>query len=227
VQIHGTKTRDGKFTDQGRVPVKLLKFHVENDWALFWRDDGNEFPAEDIAQIDRDVNGQDLVKLENGCLIHCPVSLIRQMSRAGEFNIGPHLTKVTVQDQSTHHVRYSTADTTGGSSGGAVFVYPSGLLKCIHTEFIGEDPPAESELVVKEEITPSNKRTDSEEVPYNDFDAGKGPEAKKPKVETFSESNFSGLDRRPTNHGFASGFIVASHPRLMHYIDHFNSLDDA
>jgi hypothetical protein len=85
----------------------------------------------------------------------------------------------------------------------------------------------ESESAAKEEIIPSDKRTDSEEVPYDEFDEGKGPDPKKPKVETFSESNFSGRERRPTNHGVASGFIVASHPRLMHYIDHFNGLQDA
>jgi hypothetical protein len=223
VQIDGTKTKDGKFTDQDRVPVKLLKFHVENDWALFWRDDGNQFAQEDIAEIDRDVKSQDLVKSENGCLIHCPVSLLKQMSRAGEFTIGAHLTKITVQDQSSHHVRYSTTDTTGGSSGGAVFVYPSPLLKCIHTEYIGEDPLVESALATTEEVTPSDKRADSEEVPYDEFDE---PDPKKLKLETCSESNFSGRERRPTNHGVASGFIIASHPRLMHYIDHFNSLQD-
>eukprot|EP01033_Poteriospumella_lacustris_P011872 gene11872-8466_t len=60
VLIRGTKTKDREFTDQGRVPVKLLKSHEEKDWALFWRDDGKEFPAEDIAQIDRNVNDQNL-----------------------------------------------------------------------------------------------------------------------------------------------------------------------
>jgi hypothetical protein len=95
VQIRGTKTKDREFTDQGRVPVKLLKSHEEKDWALFWRDDGKEFPAEDIAQIDRNMNDQNLVQLGDGCLIHCPVSLLRHMSRAGQFNIGAHMTRNT------------------------------------------------------------------------------------------------------------------------------------
>lgn len=225
VQGSGTMNTKKQFTVEDRVPVKLLKFHVKNDWALFWRDDGNEFLDADIAVIDRDVNNQDLVELQKGCLIHCPVSLLKQMTRAGEFNISPHLTKISVQDQSTHHVRYSTTDTTGGSSGGAMFVYPSGFLKCIHTEFIGEDTTVEPESKTQTEtITPTDKRTDSEEVPYSEFDEDIDADAKKFKLETFSESNFSGRERRPTNHGMASGFIVASHYRLMYYIDHFNSL---
>jgi hypothetical protein len=65
-----------------------------------------------------------------------------------------------------------------------------------------------------------NKRVQSEDVP--DFEDGKGPIAKKSKVEANSESVFSGRERRPTNHGVAGAFIISSHPRLMHYIDHFN-----
>lgn len=140
---------DPRHQDQGwgihrswqRVPVKLRRIHEENDRALFWRDDGKEFPAVDVAEIDRNVNDQNLAQLENGCLIHCPVSLLRHMSRAGEFHIGAHMTRITVQDHCSHHVRYTTTDTTGGSSGGAAFVYPTDLLKRIHREFIGEDDP--------------------------------------------------------------------------------------
>lgn len=38
IQPQFTKNRRGEFTDDDRVEIRLYKFNVDNDWALFVRD---------------------------------------------------------------------------------------------------------------------------------------------------------------------------------------------
>jgi hypothetical protein len=52
IQSRVTKNKRGECTDEGRVRIKLYKFHEDNDWALFERADEGSFLQSEVAVID-------------------------------------------------------------------------------------------------------------------------------------------------------------------------------
>ncbi len=77
IQPDFTKNRKGEITDEGRVNIKLFKFHNENDWALFIRGDKFSFEDSEIATIDSSpIDKCDRVLAHMYAIVlHCPVAL--------------------------------------------------------------------------------------------------------------------------------------------------------
>ena len=71
-------------------------------------------------------------------VLHCPVSLKSGITKAEEFSVGFQTASVHIQTQSSHHVKYEGRDLCRGSSGGAVYVYPSTFVLGLHLEAITE-----------------------------------------------------------------------------------------
>jgi hypothetical protein len=52
IQEPFAKNIKGEFTTDNRIPLKLFKFNVDNDWALFIRADGQSFAPNEVASVD-------------------------------------------------------------------------------------------------------------------------------------------------------------------------------
>jgi hypothetical protein len=219
IQSRVTKNKRGECTDEGRVRIKLYKFHEDNDWALFERADEGSFLQSEVAVIDTSLLGDPNIQLshKNARVLHCPVSLMSSIKKVNEFNIGCQIAAVYVQGQSSHHVKYEGRDLCKGSSGGAVFVYPSGALLGMHSEAINE-AEFDCEEGAEKSIAHNEKRVSSEDNAYEEFE--NAPEPKRKKVKSDSETIASiagGIN------GLGSALIVCKFTRLMYYIHTLNN----
>jgi len=214
IQPSVTKTVEGTFTVNNRISLKLAKFHVDNDWALFVRKDDQFFANNEIASIDLSPVLQPLRVLVHkpAVVMHIPVSLRTGITKAEEFSLGCHTASVHIQGQSTHHVQYEGRDFCRGSSGGGIYIQSSTSVLGMHIEAVNEaDFDWEED---KKEIAPTDKRVDSEDSPYQPIETSDSPAPKRPKQ---CESDTIASIARGNN-GMGSAIIICKFPRLMHYI---------
>ena len=215
IQPDFTKNKKGEITDEGRVNIKLFKFHEENDWALFIRGDKFLFEDSEIATIDSSpIDKCDRVLAHmDAIVLHCPVALQFGIQKVEEFRIGCQISATHIAGHSTHHVKYAKGDLIAGSSGGAVYVYPSISVLGLHTEAITDGAYEEEEE--DKEFVPTHKRVESEDDAYAPFETSTQEEQTRKRIKNESESVFS---RSGGNNGNGSGLIICKFPRLMHYI---------
>lgn len=203
-----TKDRHGRVTTDGRIPIILHTFHVNNDWALFTRADKSEIAIIDCSAL---TNPGCVLVHKSAVVLHIPVSLEPFIRAERESVIGWQRTGVHIQTDSSHHVMYEGRGLICGSSGGGVYVYPNSSVLGLHSELINEAEYGNE--VDTEVISTSTKRVDSL---YNHFaDDSSAPATKKVR-QVDSESVFSHL--AGGNNGNGRALIVCKFPRLMHYI---------
>ena len=207
-----TKNIRGEVTEDNRIQIKLFKFNVDNDWALFVRAGDALFEESEIATIDTSPldHPHRVLAFKQTAVLHCPVSLMYGITKAEEFTVGCQTAFVHLQAQSTHHVKYEGRDLCRGSSGGGVYVYPSTSVLGIHSEAINE-ADYDAEDAVKT-IGHSDKRVGSEEDPYKSFESSDPPK-KKLKNDSEDIASLAG-----GNNGLGSALIICKFSRLMHYI---------
>eukprot|EP01032_Pedospumella_encystans_P018924 gene18924-21527_t len=214
VQSRFTKNKRGECTAEDRVRIKLFKFHETNDWALFTRTDSSTFLESDVSVIDTSLltNPNTHLTHKNARVLHCPVSLVSSILKVNEFPVGCQISAVHIQAQSSHHVKYEGRDLCKGSSGGAVFVYPSSSLLGMHSEAINE-AEYEGEEEVAKSIADTDKRVHSEDDAYQLFESAPEPKQKKVKSDSETIASIAG-----GINGLGSALIVCKFSRLMHYI---------
>jgi hypothetical protein len=142
--------------------LKLYKFHVENDRALFLRVDELEFgyfPQIETLTV--------TVTHNPANLLHCPVSFLHQMQYSQEYSLSCNISAVTIQNQSSHHLKYSGESPYRGSSGGALYLGNSNKVVGMHLEAVREVDY--EEVNNPRTILFSNKRTSSELFPCITF----------------------------------------------------------
>lgn len=212
IQSQFTLDVTGSVTIEERIPIKLYKFHVDNDWALFVRNDGF-FAESEIATIDISLlNKPELVLNHSKAIVlHCPVSLMSGIKKVGEFSVACNTASVTIQNHSTHHVKYEARDLCRGSSGGGVYVYPISSVLGIHSEAIREVDYDED--LNEKTIEHTSKRVASEEFPYKEFVSSEPPMKKKLKSDSETIASVAG-----GNNGLGSALILCKFGKLMHYI---------
>jgi hypothetical protein len=219
IQERVTKSFKGECIEENRVPLKLYKFHAENDWALFQRSDDKCFEKSEIALIDKELETKPTLSYLrcNATVLHCPVALFASIQKVGEFSIGCDQSDIRIQGQSTHHVKYEGRDLVRGSSGGGIFMAPSGNLLAMHVEAIVEADYEASEESGAMQIMPTDKKSASGEPhPYSHFqvhEAG-SPAAKKAKCDSDTIASLAG-----GNNGRGSALIICKFPRLMYHIN--------
>lgn len=209
---------DGKWDDVGRIPIKLYKFHPDNDWALFVRVDGDEFTS--FATIDSTPSTLPPNSLPNVrkpvALLHCPVSLLFNFTeQVGEYAVHCNSKEdFRIQTVSTHHIYYEGSSLVRGSSGGAVQWADSNLLFAMHCEVINEAKFDEDEE--NKEIADNPKLVKSEDDPYPSVTS---PQKKQRTCESETIRSLSG-----GNQGQGRAIIVSQFKRLMHYITEIANL---
>jgi hypothetical protein len=212
VQPNVTVKKNGKFSNEGRIPIILYKFHVENDWALFTRADGNLFGDDEIAQIDTTLLTNPRVNLthKRAHVLHYPVATLSQIDRAEEYSIECVVSAVHLQTQSTHHVQYEGSNLCRGSSGGGIFLLGSNRILGMHTQLLTEtefDSTARRKMV----ILPTDKKVENDQIPYENISRGQTKKKKESRSDTVA-SLVGG------NNGNGSGIILCKVPRLMQYV---------
>lgn len=213
IQQSFTRNVTGEFTADNRIPLKLFKFNVNNDWALFDRADGQLFAEAEVATIDiSPLSHPDRVlAFKETAVLHCPVSLKWGIAKAEKFRVGCQTAFVHLQAQSTHHVKYEGRDLCRGSSGGGVYIYNSTSVLGMHIEAINEaDYDAED---AKEVIADTDNRVRSEDDPYLPIETSNTPATKKMKSDIETIASIAG-----GNNGLGSAIIICRFTRLMHYI---------
>ena len=167
IQTSVTKNEQGVYTDNGKIPVKLFKFNVGNDWALFYRSDGNLFSENEIASIDRKpMNDPNLMFTHQPAVVcHFPVAHKRSIFRPNEFSISCFNSAVHIQNQSTHHVKYEGHPFCRGSSGGGVYIGNSTFVFGMHVEAITEGDYDAQDDMAEQNIAKNSKRVDSKDIP--------------------------------------------------------------
>ena len=209
-----TRNARGEYHTEKLVSLKLYKFHRWNDWAIFLRCDDQTFSSEEIVTIDTNVNAGLNYVDTRAQVIQCPVGFRHPSSSRPGDSINAWRTRITIESQSANHFRYEAANLSRGSSGGAVFVYPSLKLIAMHQESfyeVGHDYD-ESDINMK-----YDKRVESEEKNEEMFE----PEAKKQRKANDSETvrSLSG-----GNSGQGSAIILCNCSRLIHYVNELNSV---
>jgi hypothetical protein len=210
-------TQDGNCSDFGRIPIRLYKFHPDNDWALFVRDDGLEFSY--FATIDTSPSMIPPNSLPNvrkpAVVLHCPVSLLNNFTdHVGEYMVNCNSKEdFRIQTVSSHHIYYDGGNLVRGSSGGGVHWIDSNLLFAMHTEVVNEAMFDEEEH--KRDIAISPKQVTSEDYPYPEVALSASNQATKRQKTCESETirSLSG-----GNQGQGRAIIVSRFKRLMHYI---------
>ena len=212
IQSSFTINKLGEYTDNNRIPVKLYKFNVGNDWALFYRSDGKLFLDNEIASIDRALVDDPSLMINHlpAVVCHFPVSLKHNILRANEFSISCFKSSVHIQNHSAHHVKYEGRYLYRGSSGGGVYIGNSTLVFGMHIEAINEVDYDAQDDAAEQNLAKNSKRVDSEDTSY-------GPLIKNPskrhKVDSETVASIAG-----GNNGSGSALIFCKFPRLMHYI---------
>jgi hypothetical protein len=214
IQDRFTRMGDGTITVEKRVPISLYKYNDQNDWAVFSRSDGGRFPLSEIAAIDKTAladPSEDLL-YSDAIVAHCPVALGEGIMQATEFSVGCQVSAVHIQSQSSHHIKYEGRDVVRGSSGGAVFVYPSAGVIGMHTEAIHE--VEWSAMAGPEEaIEHGGKRSSSDNPPYEPIQTVPEPAVKKRRILSETVASLAG-----GNGGMGSALVLCKFPRLLHYI---------
>jgi len=217
IQPSFTKNIRGECTADNRVSLKLFKFNLDNDWALFVRADDGFFADDEVASIDTSplANPSRVLAHKEAIILHCPVSLKSGITRVEEFSVACQLASVHIQAQSTHHVKYEGSSVCRGSSGGGVYVHNSASVLGMHIEAINE-ADFDDEDTSKKVIAASTKRVKSESEPYLPFEdsSSSGPAMKKKKSDSETIASIAG-----GNNGLGSAIIICKFPRLMHYIE--------
>jgi hypothetical protein len=209
---------DGKWNNDERIPVKLYKFHPDNDWALFVRADGNEFTS--FAKIDMTPSTLPPRTLPNVSkpmvILHCPVGLLHNFTeRCGEYTVSCNKTmNCVIQSQSSHHIYYEGSNLVRGSSGGAVQWVDSNLLFAMHCEVINE--AMFDEEYQNKEIAYTSKLVISEDDPYPQV---VNPPKKQKTCESETIRSLSG-----GNQGQGRAIIVSRFKRLIHYLEEIEQL---
>lgn len=221
IQERVTKDLRGECVNENRIALKLYKFHVDNDWALFERCDGKFFQQLEIALIDKTLLTTTSISYlrGNATVLHCPVALFAAIRRVGEYSIGCDQSDVRIQGQSSHHLKYEGRDLTKGSSGGAVFMASSNYLLGMHVEAILETEFEEApNSSVETKIAHTDKKSASgEPVPYpeiEDSNVKDAPNAKKANCESDTVASLAG-----GNNGRGSALIICKFPKLLQHID--------
>ena len=222
IQNNFTKNMRGEIVNDTRVQILLYKYHIGNDWAVFIRADNDVFADSEIATIDRSLltNPSDTFLHQRAAVLHCPVSLLSGITFANEFSVGCNKSAVHIQSESSHHLKYEGRDLVRGSSGGGLFLFPHTNLVGMHSEAINEaDFDADTPLL---HISHSDKRSGSEDLPYQSIECNADEERPKKKRVTVSETVASvagGIN------GLGSALILCKYPRLIHYIDEIEKSD--
>jgi hypothetical protein len=198
-----SKHINGSFSSDDRILLKLYKFHVENDWALFLRDDGLEFGY--FPQIEILTTTATHAPAN---LLHCPVSLLHQMQYSQEFSLSCNISAVTIQNQSSHQLKYSGGSPCRESSGRALHLCNSNEVVGMHLEAVHEVDYEEA--ANPRTIPPSNKRTLSEDFPYTPFSLpSSAPPSKKQKnCDSETVASLAG-----GNDGLGSSLIISKFSR--------------
>jgi hypothetical protein len=212
IQSSFARDKQGNITTEGRIPIKLYKFNVTNDWALFERNDGRLFAENEIASIEILQTDARTLLRKSAEVIHCPVSLLTGISKAYEFSLGSQTSSVTIQTQSTHHVKYEGRDLCRGSSGGGVYHRGSGSVLGMHIEAITEGSFDADDDGVEKVIARTDKRVSSEDEPYKSFEPSVEQPIKKQKSDSETIASMAG-----GNKGLGSAIIICKFNRLMHY----------
>ena len=216
IQPSFSKDVKGNITAVDRVPLKLFKFHLGNDWALFVRADDNLFAKNEVATIDTSLQLEHIpvLKHQGITILHCPVSLQSSITMAKEFYIGCNISHVHLQGNSSHHIKYEGHDLCRGSSGAGVYLSDSTSVVGMHIEAITE---AEYENAAEDHpkiIAYTDKRVNSEDSPYQRIETSDTPPTKKMKTDSETVASLAG-----GNNGQGSALIICKFHRLMHYIE--------
>ena len=115
IQPSLTKNADGRITFVNRVQLKLFKFQVSNDWAIFRREDGLTFDDSMITEIEYD--HVPIRPFQDAILLHFPVSLQSIIMRQQELSLSCQASFVHIQTAAQHHLKYEAKDVCRGSSG--------------------------------------------------------------------------------------------------------------
>ena len=213
--IQSTITIDtsGQFTSTNHIPLELFKFSLENDWAVFYRTDGNLFT--DYAEVDLLPKPMPITPLihQPGLLLHCPVALINNIEKANEYVVHVNVNGVVIQTGSSHHVHYNGNNTTKGSSGGALHLANNPKVIGMHLATLNEvDYEA---MDAKNILEPTAKRSESEQDLYPAL-----PPKKKAKQQCDSETIGSLCGG---NQGQGSALIISQFSKLLHYLNLANA----
>lgn len=206
----------GNVNHDGRIPLKLYKFNVDNDWALLERADGQEFTS--FISIDTSPSGISLNTIPNVrrpfVLLHCPVSLLSNFTeQVGAYSVHCNFKEgFRIQGGSSHHIYYEGSNLVRGSSGGAIQWTDTNELFAMHFEVINE---AEFDVdEVEKNIAVTAKQVTSEDDPYQKV---ANPPKKQKSCDSETLRSISG-----GNQGQGSAIIISRFKRLMH---HYNELE--
>jgi len=161
LQPSTTIDANGQFFQDGRIPVELFKFSIENDWAVLIRKDGKVFTnyAEVDISFTTSVPTTTLVH-QKALLLHFPVALINSIGKV-KFREHVNTNGVVIQSSSSHHVHVSGSNTTLGSFGGALHLANNPKIIGMHTSTLNDE-----ETDANYNISNNSKRSVSEHDPY-------------------------------------------------------------
>lgn len=209
---------DGSWEKDGRILIKLYKFHPDNDWALFVRADGSEFSS--FVTIDTSPSTLPVNSLPDVSkpfvILHCPVGLLHNYTdRVGEYALSCNRkVNCSIQSHSTHHVYYEGSNLVRGSSGGAIQWADSKLLFAMHCESANEidfEEQEESSRIIAD----TKKLVRSEDSPYPTIT---NPPKKKKSCESETIRSLTG-----GNAGQGRGIILSQFKKLMYYFREIES----
>lgn len=209
----------GNVNNDGRISLKLYKFHADNDWALLERADGQEFSS--FISIDTSPSDISLNAIPNVrrpfVLLHCPVSLLSNFtSQVGAYSVHCNFKEdFRIQGGSSHHIYYEGSNLVRGSSGGAIQWTDTKELFAMHCELINEAQFDEDEEERKKIIAVTPKQVTSEDDPYQKLD---NPPKKQKSCDSETLRSICG-----GNQGQGSAIIISRFKRLMHYYQELES----
>lgn len=201
----------GEITAENRIPLKLFKFNVDNDWALFVRDDNQLFAETEVATIDTSPLSRPdrVITFMKTVILHCPVSLKSGITKAEKFSVGCQIACIYLRIQSTHHVQYEGCQLCRGSSGGGVYIHNSASVLGMH---VGTNNEADYDAEDTEKVIAyTDKRVDSKDDP---IETSNTPATKKMKSDSEAIANIAG-----GNNELGSAIIICRFPQLMYYIE--------
>lgn len=112
-------SNNGKFGTNGRIPLLLHQFSVEDNWAVLVRSDGGVFGSYAKIHVPKafPLVHQPVV------LLHFPDIPLFTIERwEEELMLNVHATGAVIQSATSHHVVYSSNHTSPASAGGALYL---------------------------------------------------------------------------------------------------------
>ena len=216
------------------VPIRLVAYHANNDWALFIRTDGNLF--ESWAEIDLRLGEYPSepasIKYQDICVYHCPVVLLNQAIENGcEYTLECQIHKDMIQSQTEHHLRYAGSGTSRGSSGGALHMSGCPRMLGWHCDAITENSFTNvfslPEVCMEEDDF--HRRSETAVFPVCaapvPSQGDRAPPRKKPNLGDVERLSEAAASAAGGNNSQGTSSIISRHPRLMHYIRYYNSED--